>query len=224
MSELAAPGAATPTLRRLRALDSKSFSNVEQPGSRKTALEPQVGDRIMVVRQPGLDGILDGSKTSRLGYVWLGADGYIHGRAKIVEAVTLTAEALRAREAEHRWPADATVPYKVPRGLVLAEAERLPTPMSYWRPEIASGWNVYRKEAGDLPMRGKKKRRKQPDSSDADGPEPVANADPPAADAAANDDCDGLPQPDLAGPAGPNAPGVQINARHLDQYQQHVSH
>lgn len=54
-------------------------------------LEPQIGDRIiMVVREPWLGQILRKEKTmeirnkrSRLGHVWLGCDAHVHGYANI---------------------------------------------------------------------------------------------------------------------------------------------
>ena len=124
----------------------------------------------MVLQKPWLDLILGGSKTMelrgrkfRLGYVWLGESGLIHGRVKIVEAVSLTPEQFRAREEEHRWPADAEIPYKQPCGLILSHVQKLQTPLPYWRPGSAIGWNVYREKPEDLPLKtsDSNKRKKQ---------------------------------------------------------------
>ena len=46
----------------------------------------------------------------RLGHAWLGMGGHIYGRVNVVGSVSLTTEELRAREQEHRWPADADAP------------------------------------------------------------------------------------------------------------------
>ena len=121
---------------------------------------PKVGQRIMVLRQPWLDYILDGSKTMelrgrryRMGHAWLGMGGSIYGRVNVVGAVSLTTEEFRAREQEHRWPANADAPYKTLWGLMLADVVRLPEPLPYWRPQCAIGWNVYREQPEDLPMK-----------------------------------------------------------------------
>ena len=153
MAEARAPAGAAaaaedrPPLRRLPAFDDGP-------------MVPKVGQRIMVLRQPWLDYILDGSKTMelrsrryRMGHAWLGMGGRIYGRVNVVGAVALTTEELQAREQEHRWPADADVPYKTTWGLMLADVERLPEPLSYWRPQHAIGWNVYREQPEDLPMK-----------------------------------------------------------------------
>ena len=153
-------------LRRMNAFDESLPVATEEP-----SLQPKIGDRIMVLRQPWLDYILEGSKTMELrsrkfraGAVWLGMGGKIYGRVRIVEAVTLTADEFRAREPEHRWPADKAIPYEAPCGLVLDQVARLPAPLPYWRPGAAIGWNVYRTEEADLPMKSSgvssKKRKK----------------------------------------------------------------
>ena len=168
MAEARAPAAAAadarPALKRLPAFD-------EGAGP----IMPKVGQRIMVLRQPWLDYILEGSKTMelrgrryRLGHAWLGMGGCIYGRVNVVGAVALTTEELRAREQEHRWPTDADAPYKTTWGLMLADVERLAEPLPYWRPQCAIGWNVYREQPEDLPMKSShvqkdqkpKKRRK----------------------------------------------------------------
>ena len=159
MAEAAAPAAAAvaavpaPPLRRLPAFDHDG-------------LEPKVGDRIMVVHQPWLNKILDGDKTMELrsrryrtGYAWLDLGGHIYGRVKIAEAVPLTTEEFRARAAEHCWPAEKEPPYKTMWGLLLVEVQQLPGPMPYWRPGCAIGWNVYRKQPEDLPMKSKANRK-----------------------------------------------------------------
>ena len=113
-----------------------------------------------MLRPPWLDYVLDGNKTmelrgrkSRNGMVWLGYDSKIYGRADITSAVSLTAEEFRAREAEHRWPADLEIPYRNPWGLLLENVVKLPAPIPYWRPPCAIGWNVYRAAEADLPMK-----------------------------------------------------------------------
>lgn len=151
-------GAERSSLRRLRAFDGGPPVPVEEL---RADSRPQVGDRIMVVKQPWLDRILDGAKTMELrgqkhcvGHTWLGAGGYIHGRVKIAQSVPLTEEEFKARQEEHQWPLSAGLPYKSIYGLILEDVETLPAPISYWRPPRGPiGWNIYRRAATDAPMK-----------------------------------------------------------------------
>eukprot|EP00438_Fugacium_kawagutii_P026126 Skav200884 [mRNA] locus=scaffold2741:13050:13493:+ [translate_table: standard] len=142
----------------------------------------------MVVRQPWLERILDGSKTMELrarkyglGHAWLGSGGRIHGRVKIVQAVPLTEEEFKSRHEEHQWPLDTDLPYKTVYGLMLEEVEQLPEPLSYWKPRRGPiGWNIYRRAATDAPMKtsrsGPTKRPAMHDEESLDAEEPVAAA------------------------------------------------
>ncbi|CAK8986213.1 Uncharacterized protein SCF082_LOCUS462 [Durusdinium trenchii] len=127
--------------------------NVEDLGSASANQppEPKLGDRVMVVKEPWLQLLLDGSKTmeirgckSRPGFVWIAAKGSVYGHATIIESLVLTPEEFRAREAEHRWPANRTLPYERLCGLRLTDVGKLPTPIPYWRPPAAVGWNLFR--------------------------------------------------------------------------------
>eukprot|EP00435_Cladocopium_sp_Y103_P025345 s362_g6.t1 len=134
--------------------------DAEEAAAEQGVLQPKLGDRIMVLRQPWLNAILDGTKTMevrcrkhRAGRVWLGSGGVIHGRVRIMDSVQLSEEDFRARAAEHLWPADAEVPYENPWGLLLAEVEKMNPPLPYWRSPSAIGWNIYRASKDDLPMK-----------------------------------------------------------------------
>ena len=77
-------------LRRLNAFDGNLPVPESDDAGEGQPLQPKIGDKIMVVRQPWLDKILDGSKTmelrcrrARVSVVWLGMGGAIYGRAKI---------------------------------------------------------------------------------------------------------------------------------------------
>jgi hypothetical protein len=178
---------ATAPLRRLNAFDGYLPMAEPEDASEGQPLQPKIGDRIMVVRQPWLDKILDGSKTMELrarkasvGFVWLGMGGTIYGRAKIASSVALTPVEFRAREAEHQWPTGEPIPYgEAPWGLILEQVTRLPTPLPYWRPPCAIGWNVYRTAAADLPMKtssankAKKRKNRNDDEQGASPPEPA---------------------------------------------------
>ena len=120
-------------------------------------LEPQVGDRILVVREPWLGRILSKEKTmeirnkcSRLGPAWLGFDGHVHGYANITDACVMTVEEFRSKAELHLWPADAAPPYQRLCGLTLVEVQRLPKPIPYWRPRTAIGWNIFRVKEDDM--------------------------------------------------------------------------
>ena len=127
---------------------------------------PQVGDRIMVLRLPSVDGILDNNKTmligakkTRPGYTWLAAEGQIHGRVKITDSAPLTPEEVKAKQEEHQLPANTKLPKK-PHSLMLAEATRLAPPVPYWQPDLALGWHVYRATKNDLPLRSNSSKKR----------------------------------------------------------------
>ena len=181
-----------PPLRRLQAFDGDlpiADAEAAAEDGREDPLQPKLGDKIMVVHQPWLDYILDGSKTMELrarkyksGFVWVGMAGTIYGKVKIVGAVALSAEEFRAQAAKHRWPGDQDMPYKSPWGLILEEPLRLPVPIPYWRPGSAIGWNIYRTQESDIPMRTtshgntKKRPKKSEDAAEASG---AANSSEP---------------------------------------------
>ena len=135
------------------------MKDAEEP-SASEGLQPKLNDRIMVLRQPWLGYVLDGSKTMELrgrrhrtGHVWLGCSGSIHGRVRILEAVKLDPDEFRRRTSEHLWPVEADAPYLQCWGLLLTDVEPLSTPLSYWRPPSAIGWNLFRRSKDDLPMK-----------------------------------------------------------------------
>lgn len=127
---------------------------------------PKLGDRIMVVKEPWLDLILEGAKTMEIrgckrrpGFVWLARQGSVYGSATITESIVLSPDEFRARESEHCWPVDKTLPYKRPCGLLLAETQKLPTPIPYWRPPAAIGWNIFRKGPEDVLVKPSKPQK-----------------------------------------------------------------
>lgn len=126
---------------------------------------PVIGDRVLVVKQPWLDHILEGRKTLELrgrgckpGHAWLGMQGRIFGRVKIGSSFTMTLEDFRNREGQHLWPAGTDPPYARLCGLPLEDIQRLPAPLAYWRPTGAMGWNIYRTKAEDFPLRSRAPR------------------------------------------------------------------
>ena len=120
---------------------------------------PQLGERVMVMRQPWLGYVLEGAKTMVLdpwrrhaGHVWLGCDRFIHGSAQILEAVELPLDEFKRHAHEHLWPAEKACPY-YPRcwGLVLTDVKPLSLALPYWRPSSTINWSIYRRNADDVP-------------------------------------------------------------------------
>lgn len=148
------------TLRRLGPLE---------PALDSDELVPQVGDRVMVVKQPWLDCILDGRKTleirgskAKTGAIWVGMQGKVYARALIADTFTMTPEEFRARVDDHLWEEDWPLPYSGRLcGLQLANVRPLPSPLPYWRPGSAIGWNIFRTKEGDWPTKTKQKRAKE---------------------------------------------------------------
>ena len=130
--------------------DSNSLGGFDAPNDNSNATqgifgwEPEIGDSIMVLKQPWLGHILRGQKTLEIrsrkhktGMVWLAEGGQIYGRCNIEAAEELTIEEFRALEHQHLWPADRDPPYK-PRlcGLQLADVHVLSA-----TPEVRqNGW------------------------------------------------------------------------------------
>jgi len=153
------PGEPRPQLRRLAALDAEASEGEEAPANDPEALVPAIGDPILVVKQPWLDHILAGRKTLEVrnrcckpGRVWLGMQGRIFGRVEIGPCFTMTPGEFRRRQDQHLWPADTDPPYARVCGLPLQAVQRLPSPLEYWRPNGAVGWNIYRTKAEDFPL------------------------------------------------------------------------
>ena len=141
--------------------------------------KPEIGDRVLVLREPWLAKILSGEKTleirsraCRHGRVWLGCGGKVYGCVDIVDTETLTEQEFRDKGALHHWPADEPVPYNKIVGWTLSGARALEPPLPYWRPRTAIGWNLFREKEDDLPPQSRKKRAIAPEGSSAiDGEE-----------------------------------------------------
>lgn len=137
--------------------------------------KPQIGDRVLVLREPWLMKVLTGEKTleirsraCRLGRTWLGREGKVYGSVDIVGTQPLTEQEFRDKGALHHWPADEPPPYNKIVGWTLSGARALETPLPYWRPRTAIGWNVFREKEEDLPIQGRKKRAVAPESNAVD--------------------------------------------------------
>lgn len=137
--------------------------------------EPQIGNSIMVLREPWLTEILKGrkkmeirSRNHKLGPVWVGKGGEVLGRVTH----------LRVRGAVHQAVPQRDPPYNHRLcGLHLTEPNILTKPVPYWRPPSAIGWNLFRRSKDDMPARSSAKKRKP------------KNGDPEAADRE-EEDCD----------------------------------
>ena len=154
------------SLRKLGPLQEEDVAQAMQEEEEKQQQRPQVGDRVIVLKEPWLQLILEGKKTMELrgckarpGFVWVAMKGNVYGSVIISRSVELSAEAFRARAAEHHWPQEWALPYERLCGLLLADAKPLPSPVPYWRPPAAIGWNVFRRGPEDMPAKGAKPQR-----------------------------------------------------------------
>ena len=137
--------------------------------------EPQIGDSIMVLREPWLTEILNGRKKMEIrcrnhkpGPVWVGKGGEVLGRVTISGSEELSIEQFRNLEHLHLWPADRDPPYNHKLcGLHLTEPYILTKSVPYWRPPSAIGWNLFRRTKEDLPLRSSAKKRKSGDEESA---------------------------------------------------------
>lgn len=128
---------------------------------------PQIGDRILVLREEWLRLILDGKKTqeirnrkTRRGLVWLGLNGKVYGQVEITEVKDLTEEEFRRCGDAHLWPEDRPVPYKRICGYTLANLKVLSQPLPYYRPDSPIGWGRFRLSASDeLPQSAAARKR-----------------------------------------------------------------
>ena len=133
---------------------------------------PEPGQRIMVVKEPGLSLILSGRKTMEVrgrccgtGFVWLGFGGKLYGCATISDVQVLTVAEFRHRAAEHMWPAGEEPPYARLCGLSLTEVHALPAPVAYWLPSHARGWQqIFRSSPDDCPRKSRKRGGPEADS------------------------------------------------------------
>ena len=142
----------------LPSADAPAADQAAQPAD--APQQPAVGDRIMGLRQPWLDLILDGRKTleirgrnARPGFVWLGDRDRVHGLVFIAAGSVLTTEEFASRQREHMWPPGHVPDYAQIWGLELRWPQRLPEPVPYWCPRTAVGWHIYRRSETDLPPR-----------------------------------------------------------------------
>ena len=97
-------------LQRQNAFDGDLPMADPEDASEGQPLQPKIGDRIMVVQQPWLDKIVDGSKTMELrcrkaatGFVWLGMHGTIYRCAKIVDPCGLQGPRSRSQQGSSSW-------------------------------------------------------------------------------------------------------------------------
>ena len=130
--------------------------DIDAEDERATEMIPQIGDRILVVREEWCRKILEGKKTmeirstkTRPGLVWLGFDGNVYGQVEITHAKVLTEAEFRARADAHLWPEDSPVPYTRLCGWNLANAKVLPKPVPYWRQRGPIAWIRFRSSATD---------------------------------------------------------------------------
>ena len=116
----------------------------------------------MVLKEPWLSHVLDGRKTMEIrkrnaacGFAWVGSGGLVYGSVTITKTAVMSVEEFRAAEHLHLWPAQKPLPYdqEFQRGLLLANAVRLPEPVPFTALRGAIGWCLFRRDKRDLPAR-----------------------------------------------------------------------
>lgn len=131
----------------------------------KMSGKPAVGDRVMTLRQPWLNKILDGEKTLELrsrsakeGAVWLAVGNVIFGRAEIERCEVITLDRFLELQTEHFVPG-ADLPYTHTYGLWLGQVQSLPKEVSFLRLRGSCGWARVRYQATDLLLQSKPKTK-----------------------------------------------------------------
>ena len=132
---------------------------------------PQVGERIMMVKEPWLVLILDGAKTmeirgqpARPGPVWIGLNTYIYASAEIAECRTMTPENFEKTKVQHRHLSN--MPKHAKRyGLLLTNIVPLTKPLEYYAPPRCERWMSYRSGPDDVVRRGRQRKRRRPTSN-----------------------------------------------------------
>ncbi|CAK9102338.1 Uncharacterized protein SCF082_LOCUS47836 [Durusdinium trenchii] len=178
-----------PPLRRLCPLSIPTECETPETAIEDTSCKhPAIGDRVMVIKGPGLIDILTGAKTMEVrrrwckpGFVWLAQEGRVHGSATI-EGGLLTEEEFHAKASEHQMPLVDGLPFQKNFGITFAHVMKLPVPLEYWRPPANTQWNIYRTGPADAPRSNtktpRKKRAANPQHSKQS---PVSNSEPPKA-------------------------------------------
>ena len=130
-------------------------------------LAPQLGQRVMILKDQWLKLILSGRKTMELrskraktGWTWLGKGNFIHARGRIAACQELTADTFQMYRAQHGLETDAP-PYTRTFALWLEDVQPLDEPAAFFKPWGPIGWAIVRFKKTDLPSRARPGRGKQ---------------------------------------------------------------
>ena len=126
---------------------------------------PCLGERIMVIKEPWLQLILNKLKTMEIrcspaepGKTWLAFDGQVFGAAYISNCVQITREEFEATREQHQHLGDMPPHAKV-YALTLQNIVRLESPVPHYRPPTTAPWTIFRTEPAEKAIRGPKRKR-----------------------------------------------------------------
>ena len=130
-------------------------------------LTPQLGERVMILKDHWLRLILSGAKAMELrrrraktGWTWLGKGNIIHARARIVACQELTVETFETYPTQHQLEA-AGPPYVRTFALWLEDVQLLEKATAIFKPWGTVGRAIVRFQQADLPTRTKTRPRQK---------------------------------------------------------------
>ena len=134
---------------------------------------PEIGDRIMVVKEAWLSLILSGTKTMEVrgkpagtGHTWIAYDGLVYASAEIAECILLSKDDFEKTRGQHRHIGKAP-PFETLYGLVLRNIEELATPVLHYRQPASCNWASFKTQQEDRKPRKQKTTPRVKRSSDA---------------------------------------------------------
>ncbi|CAE7244798.1 unnamed protein product [Symbiodinium natans] len=155
-------GLALPTCR-TRAQAPETKASIEK--ATQEAPMPCLGERIMIIKEPWLQLILNKLKTmeircspAELGKTWLAFDGQVFGAAYISNCVQITREEFEATREQHQHLGDMP-PHARVYALTLQNIVRLESPVPHYRPPTTAPWTIFRTEPAEKAIRGPKRKR-----------------------------------------------------------------
>ena len=146
-----------------KASTEKKHQGTEDQATQEAPM-PCLGERIMVIKEPWLQLILNKLKTMEIrrspaepGKTWLAFDGQVFGAAYISHCVQITREEFEATREQHQHLGDMPPHAKV-YALTLQNIVRLESPVPHYRPPTTAPWTIFRTEPAEK-VRGPKRKR-----------------------------------------------------------------
>ena len=128
---------------------------------------PEIGDRIMVIKEAWLALILSGTKTMEIrsrpaatGHTWIAYDGLVYASAEISRCVELSEEDFEGTRGQH-WHIGKAPPYETLYGLLLENVVKLRSPVPHYRKPAHCKWTCYKTQQEDRKPRKKNPERKR---------------------------------------------------------------